>query len=190
MSNLEIITPTSDFPDPDLEETFARLNLRPLREKVRDQEGVPGLAYETTDGSTFVRYLQEPDLEIPVIVVDGDHARSLAASLRAAIPHFPELAASLSFERGASVTVKVTLLRILAAHALAHVTPGMTRAVALAASDPSPFVRLGAAQVFQYAQTPEIAEVVRRALFQDADPDVRGFAHETLAHFDESQKND
>ena len=165
------------------------MNLRALRKKRQGEEDIPGLAYETADGSTLLRYLQEPDLEIPLIVVDGDLAPALADRLRADIAHVPETAAGLSYDAGASESVKLTLLKILAAHALADVTPAMTRVVALAASDPSPFIRLGAVQLFQYAQTPDIARIVRRALADDPDPDVRGYALDVLAHYDDATRD-
>ena len=184
MSDPAIITPTSAFPDQDILDRLANMDLRVIR---GDGDGqLPGFAYETADGSTVLRYLQDPDLEIPVIVVDGDQAQSLAIGLCKDIPHFPAAAAGLAFDPAASSSVKFTLLKILSAHALAEVTPAMTRAVTLAVVDPSPFIRLAGAQLFRYAQTVEMAEIIRHMLVRDPDPDVRRYASEALANFDDA----
>lgn len=180
-----IITPTAGFLDPDVEPALSALGLKLVANTVGQPDVIQALSFEDGEGTT-VRYLFEPELEIPVVTIEGasESAVLLKERIAARVQHMNELQAAIAYDGSASIDVKVTLLRVLSAHGLERVSEAMLRVTELAARDPSPFVRIGVAQMLQYAHDTRIADVVRNTVAVDRDPDVRDFASGVLARFD------
>ncbi len=179
-----ILTLTTDFPDPDVEPALRAAGLELVANTIGQPDVIQALSFQGGDGTT-ARYLFEPELEIAVIVFEGGAdlgARVLQVAPR--VQHMEPLQAALAYVDSASLDVKVTLLRILSAHSLERTTEPMLRVAALAARDPSPFVRLGVVQLLQYAHDRRIADLVRATVAIDPDPDARAFAGDVLARFD------
>jgi hypothetical protein len=183
MSVPEIIVPTSPFPDPVLLAALRDLPAWQVADTIGQADVMQEVAFRAPDGATLLRYVNEPALDIPVVVVDGPDAGALATRLRERVANIPALAACITFDEAATETVKITLLRILCAHAFSAVIPAMTLVAERAAADASPFVRLGAVQLFRYTQTDAIASVLRTRLVDDPDPDVRAEARQMLADY-------
>ncbi len=184
---MRIITPTRVFPDPLVVKAASALMLMPVRNTLGKADMIEELSFEAADGS-LVSYLREPELEIPVITIEGFSAAALRDGLAGQLAHADPLVAAAGYTADASVTIKLTLLRILSAHALEMVTDPMIRVAELAARDASPYVRLGVFQLLQYAHEATIADIVRHRLLDDGDPDVRSFAKSVLARFDAAPK--
>lgn len=181
-----IVTPTGDYPDEAARDAVESLGFLEVSDTTGRSDVVEALSYAAPDG-TSLRYLREPELEIPVIVIEGPSASPLRQRLTKRLPHVSALAAGIGYDVAASVEVKMTLLRILSAHALEATIPLMLRAAEWAARDPSPFVRLGVAQLLQYAHEASIADIVRRRLLADPEPTVREFSRSALLRFDGAQ---
>ncbi len=181
-----IVTPTAKFPDTEVLKAAQDLGFN----LAKDTLGLPGVIQEQvfTSGNGQVRYMREPELEIPVIVIDGPNAEEMRSALADKIKHITAFAATIGYDPTASETVRITTLRMISAHALEEVSEPIVRVAALAVLDPSPYVRLGVVQLLQYAHEATIADIVRHRLLDDDDPDVRSFAKSILARFDAAPK--
>lgn len=182
MLDLSILTPRGAFPDLATQAVIADLGGREVANTLGQASVVQEISYVLgTDGPT-IRYLMEPELQIPCILVTGDGHRALSDRLEQKIDCIDALHAALSFTDSADATVKVTLLRILSAHALEGVSEPMTSVALRAARDSSPFVRLGAVQLAQYANDAQITRIITDVLMPDADPDVQAFAEQVVSN--------
>ncbi|SNX70250.1 hypothetical protein SAMN05878503_105159 [Cereibacter ovatus] len=176
---MHIITPTAAFPDPAVAEAAEAIGLT-ARTEIQDETGtLYEQDFRDPEGATRLRYLHEPDLDIPVIAIEGPQADAVRAALGDAVAHVSGLAAAMAYDAGADEQVRMTLLRIIAAHSLQRLHPAMLRAAELAARDGSAFVRLGVVLLAHYARAPQVTDLVR-GLVCDPDPDVRDFAAEVL----------
>lgn len=180
---MRILTPTAAFPDPAVARAAAACGLTLTEDTTGRGDVIREQRFTAPDGSVL-RYLFEPELEIPVILLEGAGAGALRARLAGTLPQVEPLAAAIGYDPAAGIDVRLTLLRILAAHALEEVSEPMVRVAALAARDPSPFIRLAAVQLLQYGHEATLAGIVRGTLVEDPDPDVRDFARAALDRFD------
>lgn len=182
MTGLTIVTPTAKFPDPNISLAVMGFGFHLVGDTVGQTDVIEEMKFES--GQTSLRYLREPELEIPVITIQGPRAEEVRSSICEIVSHVSSFTASIGYDPTASETVRFTTLRIISAHALEAVTEPMVRVAALAALDPSPYIRLGVVQLLQYAHEETIAGIVRRNLLDDVDPDVSEFARSVLARFD------
>lgn len=180
---MRILTLTGSFPDPAVQAAAQAVGLR----RVEDTTGQTGLRedleFEAEDGS-YGHYLFEPEVKLPVVLLEGPSAAALRDALARRLPHTTEAAAAAAYDLSGNDDAKIAILRLLSAHALEAVTQPMLRAVGLAARDRSPRVRLGAVQVLQYAHEQATADVVREALRDDPDAEVQRRALDALSAFD------
>ncbi len=181
MLDLSILTPSGAFPDLAAQAVIADLGGREVANTLGQVNVVQEISYVLGTDGPAIRYLLEPELQIPCIVVTGDGHQALADRLKKKIDCVDGLEAALSYTDDADATVKVTLLRILSAHALQGVTEAITSVALRAARDSSPFVRLGAVQLAQYANDAHIMRIVTDVLMPDEDPDVQAFAEQVVS---------
>lgn len=181
MLDLSILTPSSEFPDLSVQAAIADLDGRETDNTVGVSGVVQEIKFRTSTSGSSIRYLLEPELEIPCILLEGPGHRRLAERLETLIDCIDGLKAAISYTSEADDTVKVTLLRILSAHALQRMTDQIASAALTAAQDPSPFVRLGVVQLAQYANDPQTTRILEEVVMPDADPDVQEFAEAVLS---------
>jgi hypothetical protein len=180
MLDLSILTPTGGFPDVAVQAAIAELGGRETANTLGSTDRIRELRYATGPMGPSIRYLMEPELEIPCLLLEGPGHRDTALRLADMLDCITSQDAALSYTEDAEDSVKVTLLRILSAHALQELTDPIASAALLAARDPSPFVRLGVVQLAQYANHPTIDRIVAEVVMPDPDPDVQGFAETVL----------
>src|SRR4051794_33393197 len=96
---MRVIVPVAPFPDPAVRRLMAELGYVEVTNTVGTRDVIEEWCFESPGGATSVRYLLEPELAIPCIVVSGEEA---AADLRARVPHFDPLAVAIAYNSSAS----------------------------------------------------------------------------------------